>query len=431
MDFMLLARSRTFVQRTVLGAIFAGALSAAAFNSGVAQEAAPNTKPAAGGELCPAGAPDTDGDSLCDAAENSYGTDPKKADTDGDALSDAAELFGVEFENLTVEGKQFLDLPGLGANPLRRDVFVEIDYYPGHKPRTDALERVVKAFAAAPLENPDRSKGIDLHYIIDNEIDPADVVADLGGSPDGEVVIGAELPFFTYQEFEKIKLKYVDTVRHSAFHYALYADTMLHGAASGLSFHITGHDFVLAMGAEPTLEQEAGTFMHELGHNLGLRHGGHEDTNYKPNYLSVMNYVYSFGLIRDGVNTLDYSRHPVLAMSEWRVDEPAGLQPAIGTTQDDLKRYSLLAFDGLTKLADDASSSVDWNQNGVIETEPYQADLDGDHWSENDFSASQNDWLALDFGGRGSIGIEVDAPKPDVNVDANPTNPACMFPIRK
>jgi hypothetical protein len=34
--------------------------------------------------------------------------------------------------------------------------------------------------------------------------------------------------------------------------------------------------------------------MHELGHNLGLHHGGNEDANYKPNQVSVMNYMYQF-----------------------------------------------------------------------------------------------------------------------------------------
>jgi hypothetical protein len=42
--------------------------------------------------------------------------------------------------------------------------------------------------------------------------------------------------------------------------------------------------------------------MHELGHNLGLRHGGDEDSgddlegwkNNKPNYRSVMNYLYAW-----------------------------------------------------------------------------------------------------------------------------------------
>jgi hypothetical protein len=37
-------------------------------------------------------------------------------------------------------------------------------------------------------------------------------------------------------------------------------------------------------------EMQAGTFMHEFGHTLNLRHGGGDNTNNKPNYLSVMNY---------------------------------------------------------------------------------------------------------------------------------------------
>jgi hypothetical protein len=50
----------------------------------------------------------------------------------------------------------------------------------------------------------------------------------------------------------------------------------------------------------PTVMNQGGTFMHELGHNLGLRHGGGSDLNgdaedtptFKPNYLSVMNYKF-------------------------------------------------------------------------------------------------------------------------------------------
>jgi hypothetical protein len=69
-----------------------------------------------------------------------------------------------------------------------------------------------------------------------------------------------------------------------------------------------GNDVIITHGgsrdmnhAPPAIAQ-GGTFMHELGHNLGLDHGGPmyvggvlNDTsqihlNYKPNYLSVMNY---------------------------------------------------------------------------------------------------------------------------------------------
>jgi len=54
------------------------------------------------------------------------------------------------------------------------------------------------------------------------------------------------------------------------------------------------------------LNFQAGTIMHEFGHNLGLKHGGDEDINYKPNYLSIMNYLYQLeGLATIGNNEGD------------------------------------------------------------------------------------------------------------------------------
>src|SRR5262249_36501209 len=50
---------------------------------------------------------------------------------------------------------------------------------------------------------------------------------------------------------------------------------------------------------------EASTWMHELGHNLGLRHGGDEDTNDTPNYLSVMNYQYQYQYQFSGIVPAD------------------------------------------------------------------------------------------------------------------------------
>src|SRR5437016_3284894 len=67
--------------------------------------------------------------------------------------------------------------------------------------------------------------------------------------------------------------------------------------------------------------------MHELGHNLGLNHGGLDDIGYKPNYLSVMNYMFQ----RVGVANLsiyghfDYSRFTVPDVNENALSNTVGL----------------------------------------------------------------------------------------------------------
>ena len=62
-----------------------------------------------------------------------------------------------------------------------------------------------------------------------------------------------------------------------------------------------GNDFL-------DFRHDATTIMHELGHNLNLSHGGFEETNYKPNYVSIMNYNVNFGITQNsGAQVLDYS----------------------------------------------------------------------------------------------------------------------------
>ena len=66
---------------------------------------------------------------------------------------------------------------------------------------------------------------------------------------------------------------------------------------------------------------ESAVFMHELGHTLGLLHGGDKTgENNEPNYLSVMNYWY---LTRMPLNSrpLDFSRKTPVARNEAAFDE--------------------------------------------------------------------------------------------------------------
>ena len=73
---------------------------------------------------CAAYSLDTDGDGICDIVELVLGTNPNNPDTDGDRLNDYAESFGFGG----------LDLTALGANPRKKDIFVEADYYPTSGP---------------------------------------------------------------------------------------------------------------------------------------------------------------------------------------------------------------------------------------------------------------------------------------------------------
>jgi hypothetical protein len=56
-------------------------------------------------------------------------------------------------------------------------------------------------------------------------------------------------------------------------------------------------------------QETAGTFFHELGHNLNLRHGGGDQ---KPDYISSMSYLFQLpGIYRsDTAGCLPYSAVP-------------------------------------------------------------------------------------------------------------------------
>jgi X-X-X-Leu-X-X-Gly heptad repeat protein len=115
---------------------------------------------------------------------------------------------------------------------------------------------------------------------------------------------------------------------------------------SGVS-DIGGADSLITLGlwkaAGQTDPVQAGTFMHELGHSLGLTHGGlYYDTpgsyvptlepNCKPNYQSVMSYQFQVDLLDDGV--LDYSEQQLSTLNE------NGLPVGLTTTDGSALAYS-------------------------------------------------------------------------------------------
>ena len=104
------------------------------------------------------------------------------------------------------------------------------------------------------------------------------------------------------------------------------------GTSSGLSFGIGADSFIVTLGKwadHGSSDAKVGTFIHELGHNLGLGHGGNDlITNYKPDYLSVMNYFFQVsGVPQSGGRPPLFSYSRVQACRPRRARSPSRRAP--------------------------------------------------------------------------------------------------------
>ena len=157
------------------------------------------------------------------------------------------------------------------------------------------------AFSQAPnIYNPDGVGGVHLVALLgETTITPAPwTVLDEHGWPTGfdaikqnqsTDVIGG---FGTLKERMDANWANIREAKRQAYRYCIFGDRFGTDSTSGIS-EPPGNDFLVTLGAWTlpggTPAQQAGTFMHELGHTLGLHHGGSDDVNYKLNYYSVMN----------------------------------------------------------------------------------------------------------------------------------------------
>jgi hypothetical protein len=152
--------------------------------------------------------------------------------------------------------------------------------------------------------------------------------------------------------------------------------------SSGLA-EIIGDDMIVSLYCAVSDNNVGNTIMHELGHNLGLLHGGADGDNYKPNYNSVMNYEYQFGGVdtncsRGGDGVLDYSRGQRASLNENALNELAGMC---------------------------VSAPLDWDADGVLESS-VAADINYD--SLRTVLADYDDWarLVYDFTPAAGFGLQ-------------------------
>ena len=140
--------------------------------------------------------------------------------------------------------------------------------------------------------------------------------------------------------------------------------------------------------------------MHEIGHNLGLRHGGFEDLNCKPNYLSVMSYSFQFANYV-GTRPLDYSRSAIGPLNEAHLNEGAGVG---ASTPAGLKTvYGPTALGLVIRVT---GQPFDWNRNSYY----YDPDVNMNinHIGTGDCTSSAtsvltgySDWNNLKYWGLG------------------------------
>jgi hypothetical protein len=293
---------------------------------------------------------DSDNDRVPDYAEtddglylsvHATGSNPFNPDTDNDGLPDGIEILG------TLDG---LTLPG--SNPLLKDIYIECDWFQGvfqgrnenYRPTPAVEARVVECFELASSPNPyGAPDGIRIHL-------------DYGqgnGHTGGNQLPGSPDVILFESDFNDFKADHFDPRRKGYYHYAIFANryNSESNGSSGIA-EINGDDFIVSMVNYNSTNNMANTIVHELGHNLGLRHGGDQNRNYKVNYNSVMNYRHQFpgvdtnsDTLGDGV--LDYSHGFNHDVWEFSIDETVGVN----------------------------ASPVDFNFNGIIDIEPYALNL--------------------------------------------------------
>jgi hypothetical protein len=330
----------------------------------------------------------------------------------------------------------------LTVAPQQKDMFVEIDYMPPHLPDPTALSQIAAAFANAPSP----PGAIRTHFQIDDQI-PHNTTTALVPCTNPAAAGQADFDVLKAQFFGTAVERGTPNGRNAkalAFRYAMWVHNIAPGSntASGCA-EIGGNDLAVSLGSWGpavttgghsggigTIDQQAGTFLHELGHTVGLRHGGIDNINCKPNYPSVMNYNLQFN---NTVTTrpLDYS-HVKLGVPVTLPDGTAstGLNEAalnenqgVGPGFDNQK----IAFGPVPTLkkpivvtVPPGGGPINWNQNATIDSS-VALDIDqttnasgGCPASPGEILEGWNDWPAvqlnfrasLDFGDGGRLGFE-------------------------
>ena len=350
-----------------------------------------------------------------------------EADTDVDGLLDEWEVNGIDYvhDGMT----EHLDLPAMGADPKIPDIFIEVDYMyregsglfkqgkKDYRMPKEVYNIVYQAF---------KEKGINIHIDAGKDsimnFDTKERWGDLSRSNDLEYIDELELGW-NLENWEPFIESSFDPIRHAVFrHCSLIGkfkktnpndEDVVVRDRSGTSSGIPSQMFIVALDCtEKGDVAKAGTFMHELGHTLGLSHGGlynadtpeYDHQTFKPNHLSIMNYRYQFSGLKSEKKKgiVNYQDFYLPEINEKSIDEIKGINPS----DECIKKGMMINYNGKYYKCKD---SIDFNKNGKIDKQLIEFDLnpeDHDGDSEpvtNLLTETLNEWEHLKYKA-GSIG---------------------------